>query len=75
MDRDEFRTYNDEEIEHLHELELMILKDFYLKGENIYLKDKFGNKFKIITTNENKVMHSKEIVINEKIDTNKRILL
>ena len=54
-------------------LELMILKNFYLKGENIYLKDKFGNKFKIITSNENKVMSSKEINITENIQTNKRI--
>ena len=54
-------------------LELMILKDFYLKGENIYLKDKLGNKYKIITTNENKILNSKEININDKINTNKRI--
>ena len=27
MERDEFRKYSDEEIEHLHEIELMILKD------------------------------------------------
>lgn len=54
-------------------LELMILKDFYLKGKSIYLKDKFGNKFKIITSNENKIMNSKEINITENIKTNKRI--
>ena len=54
-------------------LELMILKDFYLKGKNIYLKDKFGNKFKIITNNENKIMNSKEINITENVKTNKRI--
>ena len=54
-------------------LELMILKDFYLKGNDIFLKDKFGNKFKIITSNETKVMSSKEIHIENKINTNKRI--
>lgn len=56
-------------------LELMILKNFYLKEKNIYLKDKFGNKFKIINENEVKIMSSKEININEKINTNKRIIL
>ena len=54
-------------------LELMILKNFYLKGDNIYLKDKFGNRFKIITSNENKIMDSKEINISDKIKTNNRI--
>ena len=53
----------------------MILKNFYLKEKNIYLKDKFGNKFKIINENEIKIMSSKEININEKINTNKRIIL
>ena len=56
-------------------LELMILKDFHLKGNNIYLKDKFGNKFKIITSNEIKVMNSKETNIKGCINTNKRIIL
>ena len=56
-------------------LELMILKDFYLKGDNIYLKDKFNNKYKIITSNETKVMNSKEITISENINTSKRIQL
>ena len=55
-------------------LELMILNNFYLKGENIYLKDKFGNKYKIITTNETKIISNKEI-INNNINTNKRTQL
>ncbi|MBR3229570.1 MAG: U32 family peptidase [Bacilli bacterium] len=56
-------------------LELMILKNFYLKSDSIYLKDKLGNKFKIITSNETKIMNSKEINIKENINTNKRIQL
>lgn len=56
-------------------LELMILKNFYLKGNNIYLKDKLGNKYNINTSNENKVINSKEININENINTNKRIIM
>lgn len=56
-------------------LELMILKDFYLRGENIYLKDKFGNKFKVIIGNEVRVMSSKEINISEDFHTNKRIIM
>ena len=56
-------------------LELMILKSFYIKGENIYLKDKFGNKFKIITGNETKIMNSKKINNKDNIKTNERIQL
>ena len=56
-------------------LELMILKDFYLKGDNIYLKDRFGNKFNIIVGDEIKVMSSKEINVDEDFHTNKRIIL
>ena len=55
-------------------LELMILNNFYLKGENIYLKDKFGNKYKIISTNETKIISNKKI-INDNINTNKRTQL
>ena len=56
-------------------LELMILKDFYLKGDNIYLKDRFGNKFNIIVGDEIKVMSSKESNVDEDFHTNKRIIL
>lgn len=55
-------------------LELMILNDFYLKGD-LYLKDKFGKKFKIITGDEVKILSSNEINIVQNIDTSTRIQL
>ena len=72
---DIFKYASNTEIIQKGYLELMILKDFHLKGNNIYLKDKFGNKFKIITSNEIKVMNSKETNIKGCINTNKRIIL
>ena len=56
-------------------LELMILKDFYLKGDDIYLIDKFGKKFKIVTGSEVKILSANEISINQKIDTSTRVHL
>ena len=53
----------------------MILKDFHTKGNNIYLIDKFNNKYRIITSNEVKIYSSKNIDIKESLNTNTRIQL
>lgn len=54
---------------------LMIIKDFYLKG-NITIKNKFGNIYPIKTTNYTTVYHHKPIdKTNEKIITDSRIEL
>ncbi|MBR3898352.1 MAG: U32 family peptidase [Bacilli bacterium] len=57
-------------------LELMILKDFYLKGENILLKNKFGKIYPIINNQYTKILHSDNIdKTDEKIKTDVRIIL
>ena len=57
-------------------LELMVIKNFHLKGDNLTLKDKFGNCFNIINNKYTTILHSKNInLIKENIKTNTRIQL
>lgn len=55
-------------------LELMVIKNFPLKGD-IYLKDKYKNTFKVINKKYTTILHHESINIKEKIETNKRIIL
>ena len=56
--------------------ELMIIKKFHLKGNNIILKDKFNNEYKIINNNYTSIIHCKNInLLKDNIKTNKRIIL
>ena len=57
-------------------LELMVIKNFYLKGKNLVLKDKFGNMFPIINDKYCTILHSKNInLIKQNINTNTRLIL
>lgn len=56
-------------------VELMVLKKFYLNGDNLKLKDKFGNTYPIINGKNTIILHSKNIDrLNENIKTNTRII-
>ena len=41
--------------------ELMILEDFYLKGKNMELRDRFNNRYKIIRGSYTRIMHHRNI--------------
>ena len=57
-------------------LELMILKNFYIKGNNIELKNKFGQKFRIVNKSYTKILHYKPVNnLNNTINTNIRIII
>lgn len=56
-------------------LELMIIKNFHIKGRNIILKDRYGNKFPIVNGKYTTILHNKKIKVDEKVNTNKRIIL
>lgn len=56
--------------------ELMILEDFYLKGKNIELRDRFNNRYKVIRGSYTRIMHHCNIDRTyEKISSNLRINL
>jgi len=72
----ELLNYADAEVFAYGKPELMILKDFYLKGNNIELKDKFNNSYEIINNSYTKIMHHSNIDrLNERINANIRINL
>ncbi len=57
-------------------LELMILKDFYLKQGNIELKNKFGQKYKIVNGPYTKILHYKPIdYLNDIIKTDIKVII
>lgn len=57
-------------------LELMIIKDFYLKGNNIELKNKLNQKFKIVNNSYTKILHYKPLnYLDDTIKTNIRIII
>ena len=75
-DYDILKFTNNTEIIIYGKLELMIIKKFHLTGKDLYLKDKFGNKFKILNNDYTSIMSSKNIdLLNENVKTNKRIML
>ena len=74
-DYDLIKKYaKDTEIIIYGKLDLMILKDFHFKGDNLSLKDRFGNVFPIINGKYTTILHCNNLVKNN-IKGNSRIIL